>query len=63
MKHPHSPTEMEILLLTDDQRRTVSVGAHQAFRESLNPKQSDDELEDFVEELRKLEFEEKGARS
>lgn len=54
------PLEVEHLL-TEDQRRTVSIDDHAAFRESLAPKMAD-ELDDLIEEIRAAEFEGKGAR-
>lgn len=56
----NEPLEVE-LLLTEDQRRPVTVAAHEAFRESLAPVQHD-EIDDLVEELRAAEFEQKGSR-
>lgn len=54
-------TEVE-RLLTEDQRRPLTVAAHQEFRESLT-RVRHDEIDLLVEDLRAAEFEEKGAAS
>ena len=54
---------LEIELLgTQDQRRTVSVAGHHQWRESISSTRPFDEVDEFVEELRAGEFEEKGSR-
>ncbi len=49
-------------LATQDQRRTVSVAGHHQWRESIATARPFDEVDEFVEELRAGEFEEKGSR-
>ena len=48
-------------LLTDDQRRPLSVAGHHAFREELRGS-TDDDIDDLVEDIRQVEFEGKGSR-
>ena len=43
------------LLLTEDERRPLSVEQHAAWRESISTPQDLDEIDEFVAELRELE--------
>jgi hypothetical protein len=43
------------LLLTEDERRPLSVAGHHEWRESISTPQDHDEIDEFVAELRELE--------
>lgn len=62
MKFHHRESLEVESLLTDDQRR-ISVNEHQHFQRSLSTDERGvDELDELVEEIRRHEFEERGAR-
>jgi hypothetical protein len=48
-------------MLTEDQRRPLSVAGHHAFREELRGC-TDDDIDGLVEDLRQAQFEGKGSR-
>lgn len=54
-------TELDALL-TEDERRTVSVADHQAFRESLVPKQAADEIDELIADIKAAEPNREGVR-
>jgi hypothetical protein len=45
-------------LLTEDERRPLSVAGHQAFRESLSTSRPFDEIDELVAQLRETQPEE-----
>jgi hypothetical protein len=53
---PRQPLAVE-MLLTESQRRTVSVAEHEAFRESLAPRPAVDPIDELLGELRAAELE------
>lgn len=58
------PLPLEIdLLLTEDQRRTVTVDDHAAFRESLAHKQAADEIDELVADIRAAEQNREGIEA
>ena len=60
--HQREPLALDGLL-TEDERRPLSVAGHHQFRESLAVSgRKFDEVDELVEELRRAEFEERGAR-
>jgi hypothetical protein len=46
---------LKVELLASEHARRVTVESHQAFRESINPKPSGDEIDELVAELREAE--------
>jgi hypothetical protein len=54
----HAPSH----LVTADARRPLTVAGHHEWRESIATARPFDEVDEFVEELRAGEFEEKGSR-
>jgi hypothetical protein len=48
-------------LLTPEERSTVTVEKHAAFREAISTRPAADPLDELVEEIRQAEFEGKGA--
>ena len=59
----HHPLEIELLVNEDARRERVTVDTHAEFKRSITPPAPApfDEIDELVEELRSLEFEEKGA--
>jgi hypothetical protein len=56
------PEPLTVGLLATDARRPLTVAGHHAWRESISSARPFDEVDEFVEELRAGEFEEKGSR-
>jgi len=57
------PLEVELLVRVDARRDRVTVATQEAFRESITPPAPEpyDEIDELVEELRSLNFEERLA--
>ena len=53
---PTHPEPLAIdLLLTEDQRRPLSVAGHHEWRESISTPQAFDEVDEFVAEIRETQ--------
>ncbi len=57
-----TPEPLPVELLATQYQRRLSVAGHHEFRESISTTRPFDEIDEFVEELRAGEFEEKGSR-